>query len=152
MRVLSSLFVFYRSRDHRDLHVLTPSCPTRRSSDLTHGPWLQPSNWPYLTWNLNVQLSYYALQPGNRLALAEGLFHALDTHRDALRRTAATVAPGAAAIGHVTQQDLESPMEVDRRYEREWGNLLWVCHLYWLQYRFTMDRRDRKSTRLNSSH
>src|SRR3546814_10531135 len=28
----------------------------------THGPWLQPSNWPYLTWNLNVQLSYYALQ------------------------------------------------------------------------------------------
>src|SRR3546814_14059778 len=32
-------------------------------------------------------------------------------------------------------------MEVDRRYEREWGNLLWVCHLYWLQYRFTMDRR-----------
>src|SRR3546814_2413892 len=90
----------------------------------THCPWFQLSNLPYLTWNLTVQLSYYALQPGNRLALAEGLFHALDTHRDALRRTAATVAPGAAAIGHVTQQDLESPMEVDRRYEREWGNLL----------------------------
>src|SRR3546814_7340126 len=64
----------------------------------THCPWFQLSNLPYLTWNLNVQLSYYALQPGNRLALAEGLFHALDTHRDALRRTAATVAPGAAAI------------------------------------------------------
>jgi hypothetical protein len=107
----------------------------------THGPWLQPSNWPYLTWNLNVQISTYALQPSNRLALAEGLFHALDTHRDALRRTAATVAPGAAAIGHVTQQDLESPIEVDRRYEKEWGNLLWVCQLYWLQYRYTMDRR-----------
>ncbi|WP_213979847.1 hypothetical protein [Sphingomonas sp. dw_22] len=107
----------------------------------THGPWLQPSNWPYLTWNLNVQISTYALQPSNRLALAEGLFHALDTHRDALRRTASTVAPGAAAIGHVTQQDLEAPMEADRRYEKEWGNLLWVCQLYWLQYRYTMDRR-----------
>jgi len=107
----------------------------------THGPWLQPSNWPYLTWNLNVQISTYALQPSNRLALAEGLFHALDTHRDALRRTAASVAPGAAAIGHVTQQDLESPLEVDRRYEKEWGNLLWACQLYWLQYRYTMDRR-----------
>lgn len=107
----------------------------------THGPWLQPSNWPYLTWNLNVQISYYGLQPGNRLALAEGLFHALDTHRDALRRTAAPVAPGAAAIGHVSQQDLEYPLDSDRRYEKEWGNLLWVCHLYWLQYRYTMDRR-----------
>jgi hypothetical protein len=107
----------------------------------THGPWLQPSNWPYLTWNLNVQISYYALQPGNRLALAEGLFNSLDAHRDALRRTAAPIAKGAAAIFHCTQQDLESPIDVDRRYEREYGNLLWVCHLYWLQYRYTMDER-----------
>jgi hypothetical protein len=107
----------------------------------THGPWLQPSNWPYLTWNLNVQISYYALQPSNRLALAEGLFRTIDAHRDALRRTAAPVAKGAAAIFHCTQQDLESPIDIDRRYEREFGNLLWVCHLYWLQYRYTMDAR-----------
>src|SRR3546814_5551607 len=28
-------FFFYRDGDHRDLHVLTHSCPTRRSSDLS---------------------------------------------------------------------------------------------------------------------
>jgi alpha-L-fucosidase 2 len=107
----------------------------------THGPWLQPSNWPYLTWNLNVQLSYYALQPSNRLALAEGLFHTIDNHRDQLRANARPVARGAAALGHCSQQALVAPLDMDQRYAREWGNLLWVCHLYWLQYRFTMDRR-----------
>src|SRR3546814_19082910 len=31
------VFFFYRSGNHRDLHVLTPSFPTRRSSDLLIG-------------------------------------------------------------------------------------------------------------------
>src|SRR3546814_5557069 len=31
---MSCLFFFERYGDHRDLHVLTHSCPTRRSSDL----------------------------------------------------------------------------------------------------------------------
>lgn len=112
----------------------------------THGPWLQPSTWPYLTWNLNVQLSYYALQPANRLALAEGLFGALDNHRQTLRDNARPATRDGAAIGHCSQQDYVAPLDMDQRYAREWGNLLWVCHLYWLQYRFTMDRamlRDR---------
>src|SRR3546814_19131193 len=35
---LFSFFFFYLSGDHRDLHVLTHSFPTRRSSDLSR-PW-----------------------------------------------------------------------------------------------------------------
>jgi len=130
------------------IQVYKTGCIARADTGVidTHGPWLQPSNWPYLTWNLNVQISYYPLQSSNRLPLAEGLFQSLDRHRDALARTAQAIAPGALAIGHCTEQDLESPLDVDRRYEREVGNLLWVCHLYWLQYRFTMNQallRDR---------
>jgi hypothetical protein len=125
------------------IQIYKYGCVTRPDGGVidTHGPWLQPGNWPYLTWNLNVQISTYALQPCNRLTLAEGLFRALDGHREALRATAEPVAPGAAAIGHVTQQDLEARFADDRRYEREWGNLLWACHLYWLQYRYSMDLR-----------
>src|SRR3546814_5810876 len=35
-----SLFLLYAYGDHRDLHVLTPSLPTRRSSDLQEKAWL----------------------------------------------------------------------------------------------------------------
>ncbi len=32
------------------------------------GPWLQPTPWPYATWNLNVQLSYWPLTRPTALA------------------------------------------------------------------------------------
>lgn len=108
----------------------------------THGPWLQPTNWPYITWNLNTQISYWALQPSNRVALANGLFSALDEHLPRLQRNAESPSPKkqVSFLGHSSQQDLRAPLAADVRFEREWGNLLWICHNYWLQYRFTMDR------------
>ena len=109
----------------------------------THGPWLQPTSWPYITWNLNTQIAYWALQPSNRCELAEGVFRTLDTHFATLRQNAAKFSRqwDVAALGHCSQQDLDAPLAADARYEREWGNLLWICHNYWLQYRFTMDDR-----------
>ena len=118
------------------------ACITRANTGIidTHGPWLQPTGWPYITWNLNSQISYWALQPANRAQLGEGLFHALDSHADTLRANAGPDAPpDSAALGHCSQQDLDARLDADMRYAREWGNLLWVCHNYWLQYRFTMD-------------
>lgn len=119
------------------------ACAARSRTGIidTHGPWLQPSSWPYITWNLNTQISYWALQPSNRLLLAEGLFHSLDTHAVQLQANARPECdqPDIAAVGHCSQQDLIAPLDDDRRYEKEWGNLLWVCHNYWLQYRFSMD-------------
>jgi alpha-L-fucosidase 2 len=107
----------------------------------THGPWLQPTNWPYITWNLNTQISYWALQPANRLKLADSLFRSLDAHPRVMSQNVAgfTTGDDLAALGHCSQQDLLAPFDADVRFEREWGNLLWVCHNYWLQYRFTMD-------------
>ena len=108
----------------------------------THGPWLQPTNWPYITWNLNTQITYWALQPSNRLALANGLFSALDKYLPRLQQNAESSQPRSrvAFLGHCSQQDLRAPLMADVRFEKEWGNLLWICHNYWLQYRFTMDR------------
>ena len=114
----------------------------------THGPWLRPTNWPYVTWNLNSQISYWALQPANRLSLADPLFRTLDHSFATLRDNAAMFAKqsNVAALGHCSQQDLEGSLAMDTRFEREWGNLLWICHNYWLQYRFSMNEtmlRDR---------
>lgn len=107
----------------------------------THGPWLQPTNWPYITWNLNSQIACWALQPTNHLELADSLFRQVDRWKSNLRRNAGTFGKGkdVAVLGHCSQQDLDGPLEMDVRFEREWGNLLWICHNYWLQYRFTMD-------------
>lgn len=118
-------------------------CATPKKAGVidTHGPWLQPTNWPYITWNLNSQISYWALQPSNHLALVDPLLRTLDAHRTALRENAAMFGKqsDAAALGHCSQQDLEGSLAMDVRFEREWGNLLWICHNYWLQYRFRMD-------------
>ena len=108
----------------------------------THGPWLQVTNWPYITWNLNSQISYWALQPSNRVALHESLCRTLYTNGQAL---ASNVRPvefqtDSSVLAHCSQQDLLSALDEDRRYERECGNLLWVCHNCWLQWRFVMDR------------
>jgi hypothetical protein len=107
----------------------------------THGPWLQPTSWPYITWNLNTQISYWALQPANRLDLAESLFKILDREIKTLHANVRPLAlqSDAAVLGHCSQQDLVAPLDADVRYEKEWGNLLWICHNYWLQYRFTME-------------
>ncbi len=107
----------------------------------THGPWLQPTSWPYITWNLNSQISYWGLQPSNRLELAESLFRALDHYRETLHTNVRPVKfqRDSAVLGHCSQQDLIAPLDGDVRYELEWGNLLWICHNYWLQFRFTMD-------------
>lgn len=122
----------------------------------THGPWLQPTNWPYVTWNLNSQISYWALQPSNHLALVDPLVRTLDKHWTTLRQNAAMFAKQSdvAALGHCSQQDLEGSLAMDVRFEREWGNLLWICHNYWLQYRFSMDEsmlRDRLFPLLRSA-
>jgi len=107
----------------------------------THGPWLQQTMWPYVTWNLNTQISYWALQPANRLGIAESLFRNLDENMDELIRNVRPIEyqEDSACLGHCSQHDLICPLDEDRRYEREWGNLLWTCHNYWLQYRFSMD-------------
>ena len=107
----------------------------------THGPWLQPTTWPYTTYDLNTQISYWALQPANRLELSESLFGTLDKHCDNLIANVRPVAyqDDSACIGIAAAEDLISALDEDCRYERCWSNLPWVCHNYWLQYRYSMD-------------
>ena len=33
------------------------------------GPWFRTSQWPGIWWNLNIQLTYWPVYAGNRLAL-----------------------------------------------------------------------------------
>ena len=48
------------------------------------GPWLQPTAWNALWWNLNVQLSHSGFLTANRRGLGTALSHRLDVLRDNL--------------------------------------------------------------------
>ena len=49
------------------------------------GPWLTETPWPNAWWNLNVQLTYWALNTSDHLDLAASLENALYNHIDQLR-------------------------------------------------------------------
>src|SRR3546814_11003314 len=69
--------------EHRNLHVLTHSFPTRRSSAL--GEFGNPDLKPYEAWNFDAGVAYYLPNNG---ALSAGLFYKdvknflVDTHRE----------------------------------------------------------------------
>src|SRR3546814_18418513 len=64
-----SLFFFYVDGDHRDLHVLTHSFPTRRFSDLYEG---QDANVTESAETVASETGAQATQPGTPMAGAEG--------------------------------------------------------------------------------
>src|SRR3546814_17531654 len=66
------------------LQIYKYDCAPRPAGGViaTPGPSLPPSNWPYPTSNLTVQLSHYALPPGNHLHTSERVFHDPATPRD----------------------------------------------------------------------
>ncbi|MER6948574.1 glycoside hydrolase family 95-like protein [Nonomuraea sp. NPDC000554] len=106
----------------------------------TTGPWLQPTGWPNIWWNLNVQLEYWVINGSNHLEL-DALTRTLDENRQVL-------------IDHVPEAYRSDSAGVSRssdRYARgaqlgipgqgqpELGNLTWALHNVWLSYRHTMD-------------
>lgn len=111
------------------------------------GPWDQPTPWPGIWWNLNVQLTYWPMYTSNHLELAEPLPNRL---RQYLPNLIANVQPEyredsagvyrsttARLVGGVFYPSLvEQPGDAG---DPEVGDLLWACHNVWLHYRMNMD-------------
>lgn len=51
------------------------------------GPWLTVTPWPNAWWNLNVQLTYWALNASNHLDLAASLENAIYNNIENLKKT-----------------------------------------------------------------
>ncbi len=105
------------------------------------GPWLQPTPWPGIWWNLNIQLSYWPVYTANRLELGESLSGALDRNIDQLiLNVPEKYRSDSAGIGRSSCQDFRKNVAVPGR-GKEVGDLLWACHNYWLQCRYSMDHK-----------
>ena len=63
-------------------------CASRANGPImdTSGPWFEPSPWPYITWDLNVQLCYWALNTSNHLDIAASLPNALKRYQPAFNQ------------------------------------------------------------------
>ena len=119
------------------------------------GPWLQPTAWNALWWNLNVQLSHSGFTTANRRELGTALSHRLDILRDNLVLNVAEpfradssaigrTTSGWDLLGHAGQPGTGRP-PMDPLISRESANLLWALHNVDMEYRYWQDTelRDR---------
>ncbi len=122
------------------------ACATKGGTLLAdnQGVWLQPTGWPALWWNLNVQLAYSHLLPANHPELSVGLVNRMHKYRDNLANNVPEhMQADSAAINTVAGQDLISPMgdplDPNQKRTLATGNLIWAMHNAYMQYRYTMD-------------
>lgn len=101
------------------------------------GPWFKDSPWLILWWNLNIQLTYWPVYASNHLDLGESLCHLLDRNMENLiLNVPIDFRDDSAAIGRTSSYDC---LHNDLVGE-EPSSLPFVCHNYWLQYRYSMDK------------
>jgi alpha-L-fucosidase 2 len=107
------------------------------------GPWLDETPWPFATWNLNVQLTYWPTYASNRLALSESLWRTLHERKQALiDNVPEACRHDSAGIGTSSAIDLKAPTTAPGTAATgfvEAGNLTWALHNCWIYYRMTMD-------------
>ncbi|MEC0228632.1 glycosyl hydrolase family 95 catalytic domain-containing protein [Paenibacillus alba] len=98
------------------------------------GPWLTSTPWPGVWFNMNVQMSYSPVYTANRLELGLSLVRALTANLENLiANVPEPYRHDSSGLGRSSSYDLRS--EVDD----EVGNLTWLCHNVWRQYRYSMD-------------
>lgn len=119
------------------------ACATRSQYRIidNQGPWLAPTPWAGTWFNMNVQMAYSPVYTSNHLEIGESLCRELDRHMENLiKNVPAEYQHDSAGLGRSCSYDLRTDLD------KEIGNLTWVCHNYWRQYRHSMDEallRDR---------
>ncbi|MGW6936513.1 glycosyl hydrolase family 95 catalytic domain-containing protein [Lentzea sp. NPDC054927] len=116
----------------------------------TTGPWLEPTPWPSVWFNLNAQLEYWPVHASNHLEL-DPIPRTIAQNQqilvDALRPEFRADSMGLRRSTDPTFQDagfVGSPLHPSP--DPEIGNLPWLLHNAWLSYRHTMDERVLRDT------
>ena len=106
------------------------------------GPWQGLTPWPNAWWNLNVQLSYWPVYASNRLELGMPIVDVVrNNFENLINNVPEAYRKDAAALPVATDFNL---VGADIRVPgskpfAQVGNLPWLCHNLWLQYRYSMD-------------
>ncbi|MFI1032558.1 glycosyl hydrolase family 95 catalytic domain-containing protein [Streptomyces sp. NPDC020951] len=105
----------------------------------TCGPWLEPTPWPAVWWNLNIQLEYWLVHGSNHLELDALATTLRQSQEQLIANVPAAYRTDSSGVGR------SSDMFANRSVGRpgtgaETGDLAWALHNVWLSYRHSMDR------------
>jgi len=110
------------------------------------GPWTNPTPWPAIWWNLNVQLTYSPLFTANRAEMSEPLWKALEDHKQSLIDNVDVKEwrKDASALGRSSSYNLVSPLRPDLAPTNQYevGNLTWVLFYYWQYCTYRADEKE----------
>jgi hypothetical protein len=106
----------------------------------TTGPWLEPTPWPAVWWNLNVQLEYWLIQGSNHQEL-DSITSTVSANRQQLiNNVPSAYRTDSAGIGRSSDMFCNRSVPVPGSDGTpEVGDLTWALHNVWLTYRHTMD-------------
>lgn len=113
------------------------------------GPWQVLTPWPNSWWNLNVQLSYWPVYTSNRLELGMPIVDAVKNNLgNLINNVPEPYRKDAAALPVATDFNLAGVgVHVPGgKQKAQVGNLPWLCHNLWLQYRYSMDETILRNT------
>jgi alpha-L-fucosidase 2 len=99
------------------------------------GPWYQPTFWPMVWGDLNVQLTYWTHLTANRMAVGESLPNNLDKYAKNLAKNVPARWKESAAIAACFPQDC---LAYD--HGKTPDMLAWILHNYWLHCEYAGDR------------
>lgn len=112
------------------------ACASYSDSDLimdTQGPWICPTAWAGVWWNLNVQLSYMPIYSSNKLEVGKSFVNGMDRlyksgafHKNAQGAGGITVGRSSTYEGFAGWGD-------------EFGNMPWLLHCYWKYWKYSGD-------------
>ncbi|MFE7835583.1 Tat pathway signal sequence domain protein [Streptomyces sp. NPDC057474] len=105
----------------------------------TCGPWLEPTPWPAVWWNLNIQLEYWLVHGSNHLELDSLATTVRQNQEQLIANVPAAYRADSSGVGR------SSDMFANRGVGRpgtgaEVGDLTWALHNVWLTYRHSMDK------------
>jgi len=121
------------------------ACAAREHAPVmaTTGPWVEPTPWPGVWWNLNVQLEYWPVLGSNHLeldAIPRTLAENTDVLISALKPEYRADSAGLRRSTDASCEDNGTVPVPGVGDTAEVGNLPWALHNVWLHYRHSMDR------------
>ncbi|MGY0234378.1 glycosyl hydrolase family 95 catalytic domain-containing protein [Longispora urticae] len=106
----------------------------------TTGPWLEPTPWPAVWWNLNVQLEYWLIHGSNHLELDAVTSTLAANQQQLIANVPSAYRSDSSGVGR--SSDMFCNRSVGKPGDTgtpEVGDLTWALHNVWLSYRHSMD-------------
>jgi alpha-L-fucosidase 2 len=106
----------------------------------TTGPWLEPTPWPGVWWNLNVQLEYWLIHGSNHLELDAVTSTLYNNRQQLISNVPSAYQSDSSGLGRSSDMFANRSVPIPGSSgTTEVGDLTWALHNVWLSYRHTMD-------------